>query len=379
MCYTRRVLQSLRSGAQAPNGFQNRPFESTEPRRNPEFRPIYGHPYVLWFQVIVHHLKPPPICAGEVVGVYCCSMITTQTIVIDWRGLRLVGTLRLPNPDKAYPVVVMMQGSGPTDRTNDGYFLPIQEALLGRGIGTFGFDKPGCGESTGDWRDHGLVDRADQVEEALRTVRRHSMVLGDYVGLFGHSQGGWLAQMLAGRRSDLAFAVASAGPSITVAEQILYDCEHSMRANGCSESDIAEAVAFTGEVQEAAMEGLDFDAVYSRLFANVRSKPWYEYTTAETEGEWRHICTLLSEDYEPVETMRRIRCPFLAVYGGLDTLVPAWRSAHETGRELQRAGNSDAAVVVFPDGNHRIEQEPGTFVKGYLDLLSGWIARTVSV
>lgn len=322
--------------------------------------------------------KEASLCAGEIMGVYRCLMVTTQLVAFEWRGLRLVGTLQVPDSENAYPVVVMMQGSGPADRTSNGYFLPIQEALLLRGIGTFAFDKPGCGESTGDWRDHGLMDRADQVEEALRTVRQHSMVLGNHVGLFGHSQGGWLSQILAGRRSDLAFAVASAGPSITVAEQILYDCEHSMRADGCSESDIAEAIAFIGEVQEAAMEELNFDAVDSRLVANMRSKSWYEYTTVDTEGEWRHIRTLYSEDYEPVEAMQRIRCSFLAVYGALDTLVPAWRSAHETGQALRQAGNSDAAVVVFPDGNHRIEREPGTFVKGYLDLLSGWIARTVS-
>jgi len=316
--------------------------------------------------------------SGEILVVYSCPMVTTQTVAFDWRGLMLVGTLHVPNPENAYPVVVMMQGSGPADRTNNGYFLPIQEALLRRGIGTFAFDKPGCGESTGDWRDHGLAERADQVEQALRTVREHSMVLAHYVGLFGHSQGGWLTQMLAGRRSDLAFAVASAGPSITVAEQILYASEHSMRANGCSESDIAEALAFIGEIQEAAVEGLAFDAVDARLVANVRSQPWYEYTAVETEEEWREIRTFASEDYEPVEAMQQIGCPFLAVYGGLDTLVPAWRSAHETGRALHQAGNSDAAVVVFPDGNHRIQYESGTFVKGYLDLLTGWIARTVS-
>lgn len=48
----------------------------------------------------------------------------------------------------------MLQGSGPADRTSDGYFTPIQDALLARGIGTCAFDKPGCGESTGDWREY---------------------------------------------------------------------------------------------------------------------------------------------------------------------------------------------------------------------------------
>jgi pimeloyl-ACP methyl ester carboxylesterase len=84
------------------------------------------------------------------------------------------------------------------------------------------------------------------------------------------------------------------------------------------------------------------------------------------------------EEYEPMEALQRIGCPFLAVYGGRDVLLPPWQSVQESGEALQRAGNPNAAVVVFPDGDHRIQHGPDQFVSGYLDLIVDWAARHVA-
>ena len=85
---------------------------------------------------------------------------------------------------------------------------------------------------------------------------------------------------------------------------------------------------------------------------------------------------MICEPYEPRETLAQIRCPFLAIYGGRDRLVPAWQSAEESGRSLEAAGNPDATVVVFPAGDHRIRvSSTDQFVPGYLDLLGDWALR----
>ena len=71
-----------------------------------------------------------------------------------------------------------------------------------------------------------------------------------------------------------------------------------------------------------------------------------------------------------------MQVPHLAVYGGRDVLVPAWQSAEEAGLALQEAGNADATVVVFPQGDHRIQDaSTGHFVSGYLELLVNWTVR----
>lgn len=306
-------------------------------------------------------------------------MMTEHTVAFAWNGLTLVGALHLPDEEGPHPVVVMIQGSGPSDRTSNGYFPQIRDAFLARGIGTFAFDKPGCGESTGDWRDHPLEARADHVVTAIEAVRHIPRVRVDLLGVWGQSQGGWLVQMLASRLADLRFAIASSAPSINLPDQDLYGCEHSMRARGFSEADIEQALAFVTSVHSAARDGLSYDSVDAKLLASARSQSWYGYLTIDDHADWRLICRFVNERYEPLEALRQIRCPYLAIYGGRDVLLPPWRSAEESGEALHQAENEDATIMVFPEGDHRIQDtSSGNFVTGYLDLLADWTARRIA-
>ncbi len=301
---------------------------------------------------------------------------TERELSFVWDGQTLAGTLHLPEGDGPHPVVLMMQGSGDADRDCDGYFPPIRNAFLGAGLGTYAFDKPGCGDSTGDWRRYGLEDRAKQVLDALQILRDDASIAGDRVGVWGQSQGGWLAQIVAGRDSQLCFAISNSGPSITVAEQNLYGCEHAMRELGHSEDEIGEALVFVERLHDAARRRLDFAALESEILSEARTQSWYGYATIDSPEDWAFGSELAQEDYEPLEAVALVRCPFLAVFGGRDVLVPAWRGAEEVGNALHRAGNPAATVVVFPDGDHRIGAASSDgFVPGYLDLISDWAAR----
>ncbi|CAN5527042.1 hypothetical protein BH23CHL2_BH23CHL2_22650 [soil metagenome] len=300
----------------------------------------------------------------------------TQDLTFRWNDLELAGTLHCPDASDPHPAVLMMQGSGPADRDSNGYFPPIREAFLQRGIATFAFDKPGIGESTGDWRDHGFDDRAGQALAALDLMRDHPSIDGERVGIWGHSQGGWLAQILAARLPDLHFAIANSGPSINPQFQDKYGCEHTMRAEGHSEEEIEQALVFLDAVHDAARRGDDYETVQADLLHDARQHSWYGYLTLEDAETWSFIARSAAERYEPVKALSRIRCPFLAIYGAQDLLVPAWQSARESSDALHKSGNSDATIVVFPQGDHRIrDAATDDFATGYLDLLGDWTAR----
>jgi pimeloyl-ACP methyl ester carboxylesterase len=297
-------------------------------------------------------------------------------ITVDWSGLTLAGSLHVPPGRAPSPAVLLLQGSGPSDRDSNGYFVAIRHALVDRGLATLCLDKPGCGSSTGDWRDHGLGARVDQARAALEVLGRHPAVDPTRVGLLGHSQGGWLVQRLAAELGGLCFAVASSGPSITVAEQDRFALEQRMRADDRPEGEVAEALAYLQAIHAAAVAGHPYDTVRAEVLDQARGRPWYRYHPIDDEGDWHLTCLLIGEPYDPLDALGQIRCPFLAVYGGADVLVPAWRSAEESGRALARSGNPDATVVVIPGADHRL-QAPGSerLVPGYLDLLTDWMAR----
>ncbi len=304
--------------------------------------------------------------------------IIQRELNFAWDDLRLTGTLHLPASPPPHPAVLMLQGSGPADRDSGGYFPPIRETFLRRGIATYSFDKPGIGDSSGDWRHYALAGRTDQALAAIALLREQDDVDPQRVGIWGQSQGGWLVQILAARLPDLAFAIANSGAAIGVEEQDRYGCAHTMRAEGKSDEQIARALAFIDAVHAAALRGDDYATAERQLLEAARGEPWYGYLSIDDEDDWRGMCRFVTERYEPFAALARVRCPFLALFGALDVLVPAWESAAIYSRALHTAGNQDATIVVFPQGNHRIlAPETGAFVTGYLDLLGDWVARRV--
>ncbi len=214
---------------------------------------------------------------------------------------------------------------------------------------------------------------------ALERLRAAAGIDGRRVGVWGHSQGGWLVQILAARNPDLSFAVTNSGSAAGIERQDHYGWEQTLRAEGAADQDIAAALAFLRSVQEAARRGDDFAAVEERLVRHARGQPWYGYLELEDADDWGHERRFIQEAYQPIEALAHVRCPFLAVFGALDVLVNVWESAQLCGQALRDAGNPDATVVVFPQGNHRIQlEETRQFVPGYLELLGDWALHRVA-
>ncbi len=301
-----------------------------------------------------------------------------QDICFPWRDLRLTGTLHLPVASPPHPCVLMLRGSGPADRDCGGYFPPIRDAFLTRGIAVYSFDKPGVGGSTGDWRHYALADRADQALAALACLQAQDAIDTDAIGVWGQSQGGWVVQIIAARAPGLAFAIANSGPGIPPREQDAYNVAHTMRAAGRPEDQIAHAVAFVNALQEATTRGDAYPTVLETLIQPAQREPWYGSFTVEDADDWGLMCHFAAERYEPAAALAQVRCPLLAIFGERDPLLPALESAAIYGRALRAAGNRDATTVIFPQGNHRIlAGETGAFAPGYLTLLADWTAHRV--
>jgi putative transposase len=133
----------------------------------------------------------------------------------------LHGTLDLPNDPSPRPVVLIIAGSGPTDR--DGNQVPMRtdslkllgHALAANGIASLRYDKRGIAESAAaapkeeDIRFETYVDDAVQW---LIWLHQNSRFLR--AGIIGHSEGS-LVGMLAAKRAnvDAFVSVAGAGRS----------------------------------------------------------------------------------------------------------------------------------------------------------------------
>jgi pimeloyl-ACP methyl ester carboxylesterase len=266
----------------------------------------------------------------------------------------LAGSLWLPAEVPPRATVLMWPGSGPSDRDNDVFFPPIREYLVAGGLAMASFDKRGVGGSTGDWHDAGIVEQADDARAAVDCLLGREELGSAPVGLYGHSQGGWVVLEAAASDGRVGFVVASSGPGVTPGQQERYAALRGAQRDGKSPDEIEQILA-------------GFDAIVRALRANGPA----DAAGFEDEAEWEFMRRIV--DYDPRPALERIACPILALFGGDDRIVPVEESV-AIYREARKR-NGGLTIHVFPGADHRCQVgDPPRLDQAYLPLLRDWIA-----
>jgi len=285
----------------------------------------------------------------------------------------LSGSLLIPPTKGRHPAVILIHGSSTPSRDD---FRFYGDLFVRRGIAALIYDKrPGAGLS-GESR----VDLRDLAADALAAVellKKRDDVDARQIGLWGHSEGGWVAPIAAAQSKDVAFAISFSGPGVTYAEVNKYADATRLRARGFSEADIIEASEALARVDEYVRHGGNKQALQSFL-DEAWHKPWAAQTTLprrvpSTEEihswlRWRNL------DLDPVGYWQKIKVPTLVMFGELDDVVPVPISAERIAAALKLAGNRDVTIKVFPKANHTIEQAPD-----FLDTMLDWTVKRVKV
>lgn len=139
---------------------------------------------------------------------------------------RLSGTVWSPDEAAAAPGVVLVGGSGPTDRSNGGYFNGLRDALVAAGVVVLGYDKRGAGDSTGDWGSATVDVLAADASAAVQVLADLPGVDRRRVGLFGHSEGGWVA-LRACAVHRCSFLILNACPAVPFLDAGVYALTHA--------------------------------------------------------------------------------------------------------------------------------------------------------
>lgn len=295
-------------------------------------------------------------------------------------GVVLAGSLTLPDRAAPVPGVVMVGGSGPSDRDNDGYFPAIRRHLVEAGIAVLSYDKRGVGGSSGDWLDATIDDLASDAAAALDFLRARPEVRGRAAGLFGHSEGGWVVLRATALRDDVPWVVTNSGPGTTPAVQDRYALAVLLRrTGGIADDEVDAALAAYDRVVEAGRRDADH-AEASRL-AQSPPTAFAEQASEVDERLWEFLKR--KQDHDPVPDAVRLRCPHLAIFGADDELVPVADSVRlftDAACHRDRDGRATLTVEVFPGADHRVRTDGGTrLAPGYLDALTRWVVDRARV
>lgn len=149
----------------------------------------------------------------------------------------LAGTLRMPSAGGKVPVVLIIAGSGPTDRNgNSGAqvtgntYLMLADALAAKGIATVRYDKRGIAASRAsappekDMRlETGVTDASLWIEKLRNDARFKSVVVA------GHSEGS-LIGMLAARQARADGFVSISGVARRASDVLRWQMEPQLKA-----------------------------------------------------------------------------------------------------------------------------------------------------
>ncbi|MGV9415099.1 alpha/beta hydrolase family protein [Nocardia sp. NPDC003693] len=272
-------------------------------------------------------------------------------------AITVAGTLTLPRDGGPHPAVLLITGSGPQNRDEEllGHkpFLVIADALTRAGYAVLRVDDRGVGGTGGDLNESGYPNLADDVVAGLTYLRSRADIDGARLGLLGHSEGGYLAPLVAARPdSGVAFTITLAGPAVPGADVVLEQTRLIMAAEGAPPERIDAEIATLATLNDLLRSG-DLDA--ARRYARERN----DALPADQRATPQDIDAQLSPyfaalvAYDPAPALAGLRTPVLALFGGRDLQVPPAQS--EPPMRALLTANPDATVHTFPGLNHLMQ------------------------
>lgn len=279
-------------------------------------------------------------------------------------GITLGATLSMPKGQQRPDVVVLIGGSGPGNRDEDGgghqLFAVLADHLARRGIAVLRYDKRGVGRSTGSYHQHTdtqLVSDAAAVVQTLKAKKAFRRV-----GLIGHSEGSGLAATVAAAHSgEVDLVISMAGIGLSGLDSILVQDRVYAKDQGASP---AEVDALMGYVRRYYQTILDEPQPAARVAAlKVLQQSWSPELKALVEKYQMNVGTLaLSAAEEPAlrasllsdvpAQWRAVKCPVLVLNGTLDHQVPAPEHLKGILAALAQGGNTRVESALLPSLNH---------------------------
>jgi uncharacterized protein len=289
-----------------------------------------------------------------------------EALTIPAVGFNLAATITKPaNASGPLPALVLVGGSGPTDRDGFAFGIPVlgqvARDLVDAGFFVVRYDKRGVGQSGGRTETATLADYAEDVRAIVRWLDDRRDVDDNRIGLVGHSEGAMVAMLVAARDRRVAALALVAAPSTTGADLLLEQQRHVLDRAKTPEAEAQEKIALQKQIHEAVISGDGWDAVPANLRRSADT-PWFQ-------------SMLL---FDPATVMKDVRQPVLIVQGALDTQVPPHHAEKlaELARARKRKVPVDLALV--PGVNHLLVPATTGEVDEYASLTDKQVAGGVT-
>ncbi|MBO3697041.1 S9 family peptidase [Roseivirga sp. E12] len=264
-----------------------------------------------------------------------------EEVILPVENGNLGGVIMMPEGKKKqkFPAVLIIQGSGPTDKDGNSAGVSgknnslkmLAEALAEQGIASLRFDKRGMGlsQSAGKQEQNLIFD--DFVSDAglwfdyLTKQKRFTKI-----GIAGHSQGSLIGMLVAQNKPTAVF-VSIAGPSLNIGETIM----GQLKSNPANPPAIIDEAKNIMDELKKGNKVADIPSYYASLF-RPSIQPFM--------SSWLK--------YDPQEEFKKLSVPSMVVNGTTDIQVTM-----DDANRLKSA-NPDARMIIIDGMNHVLKNAP---------------------
>jgi uncharacterized protein len=264
-----------------------------------------------------------------------------EPVKIPSNGFSLAGTLSKPSGAAAakLPAVVLIGGSGPSDRDGVAFGIPILGEIAGAiadaGYIVIRYDKRGIGQSGGRAESASLADYAEDVRAAVKLLTQRKDVDPKRIAAIGHSEGGSVALIAAAKDKRIAAVGLLATPGVSGAEIVLAQQKRLLDRSKMTDEEKQAKVDTQKRIHDAVISGKGLE----QLPPEVRR--------AVDNAEFQSLLVA-----DPAKIMPDVRKPLLVVQGQLDTQVEPPNADRLEALARQRKNAAPVEVVKLPAINH---------------------------
>ena len=323
-------------------------------------------------------------------GLICflvCSGVanTTEKITFQSNQFRVEGELRMPEEEGRHPLVIMVHGDGPAYRTS---FRKLKETMLRAGYATLIWDKPGYGQSKGEFsRNHLREERAEILVAAINHMKTHPRIDADRIGVWGISQAGYVIPRALLKTNQISFMILVGCPGENGIKQTAYLIRRQLQLEGLSDEEAKQ------------MEDHFIQLYYAETFEQYikHAKPLYDNPVQRTLG---FVSALWNETnfkphsheeegfFDPITVIKKTTIPTLVFFGEKDTQVNPIQGLEAYKKALTQAGNKNFRVELIPNTDHnlilsktgsmkersnRSAKEWQNYAPEYLQIMEDWL------
>ncbi len=311
-------------------------------------------------------------------------------IIFTSEGHTLKGTLVKPAGGGPFPTIVVLH-SASAGKQDHPLYLHLAQAMNEIGVAVYIYDRWGEDIPPKERVHPGYMALGRDGLAAVRILKKRDDVDTTNIGLWGVSQGGWIAPAAFGQSPDeIAFMILVSSSGVGPAEQMVHAVPQVLCALGYGEA-VAEAGAHLRQKVDEYYRGEVTREAAQALIDQYKDEPWFKHVyideslpEAVAQTGWDN-----ETRFAPWSVFSRITVPILLLYGENDPWIPVeesmaiWRSA------LAQAGNDDVELHRVPRTGHLMlidepayvdekELRPGEFSPVYTRLIQDFVRRVVT-